>query len=473
MDPSASRWSSSQSSTSRLSPHQAPEGTQSVGHRSGEIMPMAQQRAPGMNIPSHSPWVFSSGQEDFSRGLREPSASRGSQAPQTHPQARRRMRRSPPHSNTLGSLAELTSAESNPSDVSSLSQPPAHARQLHRHTRSSPLPYGQAGSQPEFMGAESSEESYSTYTSASSNLSVSPMHARQEASARSTVPLERVQQYRPHASEVGGYDAVFIDPVPESLQCPICRKALRAPVQTTCGHRFCKTCIDPIIASSGKNQCPVDRETVQETFPDNHCKREVLSLEVYCDSCSHGCEWRGPLRDLKDHIGICKYKMVHCPNRGCQASPMTLHDLQRHTNEKCLYCPVPCHLCRTSVPQAFLHPHLVKDCLEYEVQCPNRCGVDVKRKNLDWHTAQDCTQDDARQSKKGASVQRPVQAKTSSADQGIHGISARSSVSRSGSKFVCSGSTAFISRGDGEASPSQGSTSARQQEQEEEGEEEE
>ncbi len=44
-----------------------------------------------------------------------------------------------------------------------------------------------------------------------------------------------------------GYAADFCPPLEEKHRCPVCRYALRDPMQTTCGHRFCTTCIKKIL----------------------------------------------------------------------------------------------------------------------------------------------------------------------------------------------------------------------------------
>ena len=40
-----------------------------------------------------------------------------------------------------------------------------------------------------------------------------------------------------------GYDENFDLPLEEKHKCKICHLGLREPVQTSCGHRFCRGCI--------------------------------------------------------------------------------------------------------------------------------------------------------------------------------------------------------------------------------------
>jgi len=40
-----------------------------------------------------------------------------------------------------------------------------------------------------------------------------------------------------------GYDYEFFPAADERFICPVCMLVMRRSVQTTCGHRFCDTCI--------------------------------------------------------------------------------------------------------------------------------------------------------------------------------------------------------------------------------------
>ena len=44
----------------------------------------------------------------------------------------------------------------------------------------------------------------------------------------------------------GGYNVSFVDPLEKGYECPVCLLAVRDPVQTPCGHSFCKTCFDQV-----------------------------------------------------------------------------------------------------------------------------------------------------------------------------------------------------------------------------------
>ena len=44
-------------------------------------------------------------------------------------------------------------------------------------------------------------------------------------------------------TRIGGHDFVFVDELSPGQTCSICLVAMRNPVQTACGHRFCESCL--------------------------------------------------------------------------------------------------------------------------------------------------------------------------------------------------------------------------------------
>jgi len=46
-----------------------------------------------------------------------------------------------------------------------------------------------------------------------------------------------------HSATIGGFDFIYEDELSQEQKCPICLLAMRNPVQTRCGHRFCESCL--------------------------------------------------------------------------------------------------------------------------------------------------------------------------------------------------------------------------------------
>ena len=44
-------------------------------------------------------------------------------------------------------------------------------------------------------------------------------------------------------SRVQGYDALFDPEIDKKYVCPVCLGAMRDAMQTSCGHRFCQSCV--------------------------------------------------------------------------------------------------------------------------------------------------------------------------------------------------------------------------------------
>ena len=73
-------------------------------------------------------------------------------------------------------------------------------------------------------------------------------------SSTDTVPCgieetARPQGYRTQLKSAGaaGYEAEFVHSLLKRHECPICLFAMRNPVQTECGHLFCRACLEPVL----------------------------------------------------------------------------------------------------------------------------------------------------------------------------------------------------------------------------------
>ncbi|KAK2853704.1 hypothetical protein Q5P01_006365 [Channa striata] len=185
---------------------------------------------------------------------------------------------------------------------------------------------------------------------------------------------------------VQGYDVEFDPPLESKYECPICLMALRNAIQTPCGHRFCKNCIEKSIRDTGQ-RCPVDNEMLSEDqlFPDNFAKREILSLTVRCPNC--GCSEKMELRqlDVRRHLKQCEFSTVLCSQ--CQQSIRKSH-LEQHKTSECQKRLVSCPDCVEYF--VFEERELHEECCPFaNVKC-QYCEMDLIRDQMESHCDTDC-----------------------------------------------------------------------------------
>lgn len=140
-------------------------------------------------------------------------------------------------------------------------------------------------------------------------LSQEPDGAQQKKTPKALLKPEKraelhgIQKVAGQKVTFGGYDCKFVEPPPSVFQtdCPICHLILRDPYQATCcGTNFCNSCSLRIQADS--NPCPSCRECNFEAFEDKRLKRSLNQLHVLCTHSRYGCEWRGELGELENHL---------------------------------------------------------------------------------------------------------------------------------------------------------------------------
>nr|XP_058940193.1 TNF receptor-associated factor 3-like [Pocillopora verrucosa] len=167
--------------------------------------------------------------------------------------------------------------------------------------------------------------------------------------------------------------------------CSSCEKVLRDPVQTSCGHRYCKTCVEPLSRSSS-SKCLVDDEDIgeQKIFEDKFAQREILSLPVQCANHCDGCDWSGELGQLEKHESQCLYAKIQCVHPGCSAM-VRKNDLPQHLVEECSCREQQCQYCEVKITANRLEEHHEKECQEYAVECLQCKTVILPRKQLSSH----------------------------------------------------------------------------------------
>jgi len=187
-----------------------------------------------------------------------------------------------------------------------------------------------------------------------------------------------------------GFDEAFDPQPPEAYECPVCLLVINKPVQTVCGHRFCRSCIMRVLRE-GRRNCPIDNEELDENmiFPDNFARREISMLTVHCrNQKEYGCTWLGPLKELPKHMNTCQFSLVDCPNT-C-GTKLSRNEVNHHIEAVCSRRIVSCPHCQIKVVAGKLEEHIDR-CQRFPVSCPNACSDQViPREELDRHIESEC-----------------------------------------------------------------------------------
>lgn len=189
----------------------------------------------------------------------------------------------------------------------------------------------------------------------------------------------------------GGYDFVFVDELSPGQTCSICLVAMRNPVQTVCGHRFCEDCLVGTFREGRGHACPQDRLYIPEEggfFRDVAWERDILSLRVKCKMNERGCDWTGQLRHYESHFLECQFEDVVCDD--CE-DKMQRRFLDKHSTSECRERIVQCAYCNGEFAFWCLELHEDEDCTRFPLECPQQCGVqDIPREEVESHVEDEC-----------------------------------------------------------------------------------
>ena len=149
----------------------------------------------------------------------------------------------------------------------------------------------------------------------------------------------------------GGYEEErFKDKVDIKLQCSICLKVLKDPVQCPNEHYFCGSCIRKCLRENAET-CPMCQHHLTEeslTKPPRILTGFLQSLMIRCDHENRGCPEFIKLEFLDRHVNRCGYSPTCCTNGGCTVV-MNRHEKERHEREQCQFRKIVCDECGEQV----------------------------------------------------------------------------------------------------------------------------
>ena len=186
----------------------------------------------------------------------------------------------------------------------------------------------------------------------------------------------------------GGYDYEFVDTPVDRVICVICHLPSREPYMTECcGHVFCKSCLDRAKATK-YTACSMCKDKCFKVFCNKQIDREVQSLCVYCPNKDQGCEWKGEVKDIRNHLENsdgCLFEEVKCPHE-CEEM-IQRRFLTRHVEFECQHRKVECQYCHDKIKLLFVNGTHLEECPKVPLPCPNHCeavGM-ILREDMEAH----------------------------------------------------------------------------------------
>jgi hypothetical protein len=152
--------------------------------------------------------------------------------------------------------------------------------------------------------------------------------------------------------------------------CVLCDGLLDNPMQSSCGDRMCKGCLEILDQSLRQRgapsaRCPGCGEQLipVQCFPDRAASRELSVLVV---TCPNDCLWEGQYQDYPAHYTVCPRRPTRCPHPSCSVT-LPLEELEHHKTT-CPYKPVKCRYCHQElqVDEVKVHERV---CPAQPVQC--------------------------------------------------------------------------------------------------------
>ena len=118
-------------------------------------------------------------------------------------------------------------------------------------------------------------------------------------------------------------------------------------------------------------------------------KRNIRDLPVKCDNVERGCEWEGTVGTLDEHVAVCKFTPVPCPNE-CKENDKIVYVIRKyldiHINKKCPNRDHECPYCGEKGTYANITKNHDNVCEKKKIPCTNtECTETIERGKMKCH----------------------------------------------------------------------------------------
>ena len=116
-------------------------------------------------------------------------------------------------------------------------------------------------------------------------------------------------------------------------------------------------------------------------------RKSVLELKVKCPLSNRKCEWKGKMCDISQHLDECPYYIIEC-SLDC-GEIVQRGNIMLHQTTDCPMKPIKCKFCNKDFPPILLIDH-EEECKNTAILCTNKCGVQVKKVDIEYHLKSEC-----------------------------------------------------------------------------------
>ena len=97
------------------------------------------------------------------------------------------------------------------------------------------------------------------------------------------------------------------------LNCSICQDIFDDPYRITCGHTFCKKCLNQWEKKSNNDLCPLCRNEYVRNFSGKDLIAQSIINDAIVTCIYKGCPWKEKLSALQNHIQNCLFEPEKLP----------------------------------------------------------------------------------------------------------------------------------------------------------------
>ena len=170
--------------------------------------------------------------------------------------------------------------------------------------------------------------------------------------------------------------------------CYLCKGVLYQPVSDYCGHLFCQKCFETYLSTS--QICPVTRTplVIDQPIEMPAVRNYLNKMYMRCKNNNEGCQWKGQLKDLNEHINNqCKKQKIKCENIGCKLM-IKREDIKEHLKQ-CGFKEILCPDCGVKLIREQIEYHRTK-CPKLKMECIQGCKKMVPRDEMNTHLVKEC-----------------------------------------------------------------------------------